>query len=201
MGATASKPARSAASAASRRQYPKTASPGTTKATPTPTPINQSLPKQEAGPTYHSKEQASASRSEGISYPLLLRNSNSYADILNSNWPRRPRSPFRRLTTLHRPRNTKPYILPLQHIQSIPPLPSSKPTSSNTIRQSKSKWWRRNALRLPRRKQQSRTPGAFISQPNHKSRRTRTRVLRKAESSRQGISGCYDYSAGVEYAG
>lgn len=71
MGATASKPARSAASAASRRQYPKTASPGTTK--PTPTPIKQSPPQQEtAGLTYHSKEQASSSRSEGMPIHSLL---------------------------------------------------------------------------------------------------------------------------------
>lgn len=78
MGATASKPARSAASAASRRQYPKTASPGTTQATPTP--IKRAPPQQEAGPTYHSKEQASASRSAGISTFLPI-NCNISADI------------------------------------------------------------------------------------------------------------------------
>ncbi|CRG90105.1 hypothetical protein PISL3812_07146 [Talaromyces islandicus] len=72
MGASASKPARSAAAAASRRQYPSSPSPSTTTAVPRQ---QQQQPKQqqkqatrapEAGPTYHSSEEVSSSRTQAI---------------------------------------------------------------------------------------------------------------------------------------
>ncbi|RAO71437.1 uncharacterized protein BHQ10_007449 [Talaromyces amestolkiae] len=110
MGATASKPARSAASAASRRQYPKTASPGTTKATPTP--IKQAPPHQEAGPTYHSKEQASATRSEAID---LDARDPHFAASLRSIGPVTPNPTFSHSSTFNQTR-TFPQFQP----QSIP---------------------------------------------------------------------------------
>ncbi|GAM38408.1 oligosaccharyltransferase subunit [Talaromyces pinophilus] len=107
MGATASKPARSAASAASRRQYPKTASPGTTKATPTP--INKSPSKQEAGPTYHSKEQASASRSEAID---LDARDPHFAASLRSIGPVTPNPTFSHSSTFNQSRTFPPQYQP-----------------------------------------------------------------------------------------
>ncbi|KAJ5631423.1 uncharacterized protein N7484_011523 [Penicillium longicatenatum] len=80
MGSAASKPARSAAGAATRRQYPKKPAPPprapaappkkTQESKPTPTPAptppsaRASTPAQ--GPTYHSKEQPSATKSNAI---------------------------------------------------------------------------------------------------------------------------------------
>ncbi|KAJ0421649.1 hypothetical protein BJY00DRAFT_108139 [Aspergillus carlsbadensis] len=86
MGSSASKPARSAAQAATRRQYPKqpsTPSPATTtaprsrppRATQPPPPSQTSPPApkpdvrppaQGQGPVYHSKEQASTEKSAAI---------------------------------------------------------------------------------------------------------------------------------------
>ncbi|OJJ44557.1 hypothetical protein ASPZODRAFT_18134 [Penicilliopsis zonata CBS 506.65] len=65
MGSSASKPARSAAAAATRRQYPKQASvsPPTapkTRSSPQPRPATR------PGPTYHSTEQASSTKSKAI---------------------------------------------------------------------------------------------------------------------------------------
>ena len=51
--------------AAPRRQYPKTPSPSTTSS------ITQPATSQSAGPKYHSKEKASATRSEGNSITLF----------------------------------------------------------------------------------------------------------------------------------
>lgn len=87
MGASASKPARGAARAATRRQYPHSPSPSTTSrqpppARPSPAPSataaqhqqyqrqaqSQSQPQQAQspqGPTYHSKERPSSVKSEG----------------------------------------------------------------------------------------------------------------------------------------
>ncbi|KAG2420863.1 hypothetical protein HFD88_000477 [Aspergillus terreus] len=68
MGSSSSKPVRSAAQAASRRQYPKqpTATPP-----PRPSPAAPPKPRQAPesaprGPTYHSKEQPSTIKSAGI---------------------------------------------------------------------------------------------------------------------------------------
>ncbi|EED16453.1 conserved hypothetical protein [Talaromyces stipitatus ATCC 10500] len=96
MGATASKPARSAVNAASRRQYPKTASPGTTKTTQ----IKQ-LPEQHevAGPTYHSKEQASSLRSEAID---LDARDPHFAASLRSIGPVTPNPTFSHSSTFNR---------------------------------------------------------------------------------------------------
>ncbi|KAJ5812003.1 hypothetical protein N7474_008304 [Penicillium riverlandense] len=92
MGSAASKPARTAAGAAARRQYPKQPAPSTrgplsspatapsdTNAAPTPTPTPTSAPTPTAaqppqpsqaptsqGPTYHSKEQPSSVKSNAI---------------------------------------------------------------------------------------------------------------------------------------
>ncbi|KAJ5294189.1 hypothetical protein PENANT_c028G09844 [Penicillium antarcticum] len=87
MGSAASKPAKSAASAAARRQYPKKPTPPPTgqrkapketKAAPTPEPASAapnleytpSTPHAPApssqGPTYHSKEPASGVKSDAI---------------------------------------------------------------------------------------------------------------------------------------
>src|SRR4051812_12724395 len=90
MGSAASKPAKSAASAAVRRQYPKKAAPPPTgqrkapqeaKAASTPKPATAapnleytpSTPRtptpSSQGPTYHSKEPASSVKSDGMSSP------------------------------------------------------------------------------------------------------------------------------------
>ncbi|KAJ5582596.1 hypothetical protein N7535_001216 [Penicillium sp. DV-2018c] len=85
MGSAASKPAKSAAGAAARRQYPKQPAPpprgpgnGPQKTTAAPTPGPTPPPKPRAspsppapapssqGPTYHSKEQASGVKSDAI---------------------------------------------------------------------------------------------------------------------------------------
>ncbi|KAE8145104.1 hypothetical protein BDV25DRAFT_77285 [Aspergillus avenaceus] len=69
MGSTASKPAKSAAQAATRRQYPKQPSsspiPPTPKPAPTPRAPKAPEPKAQ-GPTYHSKEQPSLTKSNAI---------------------------------------------------------------------------------------------------------------------------------------
>ncbi|EFW15135.1 conserved hypothetical protein [Coccidioides posadasii str. Silveira] len=62
MGASVSKPARAAASAATRRQYPIQPSPSTT----TSHAQEPTAPKRKAGPVYHSKEQASRTKTEAI---------------------------------------------------------------------------------------------------------------------------------------
>ncbi|KAJ6017783.1 hypothetical protein N7451_001162 [Penicillium sp. IBT 35674x] len=80
MGSAASKPARSAAGAATRRQYPKKPAPPPrapaappkkiqeSKPTPTsaPTPPPARAPAPAQGPTYHSKEQPSVTKSNAI---------------------------------------------------------------------------------------------------------------------------------------
>ncbi|PLB54632.1 hypothetical protein P170DRAFT_505365 [Aspergillus steynii IBT 23096] len=69
MGASSSKPVRSAAQAASRRQYPKQPSPTTSapSSAPTPPPKTHRAPEtSHAGPTYHSKEQPSLVKSNAI---------------------------------------------------------------------------------------------------------------------------------------
>ncbi|KAJ6084142.1 hypothetical protein N7486_010942 [Penicillium sp. IBT 16267x] len=80
MGSAASKPARSAAGAATRRQYPKKpAPPPRTPAappkkipesnptpTPAPTPLPARAPAPAHGPQYHSKEQPSVTKSNAI---------------------------------------------------------------------------------------------------------------------------------------
>ncbi|KAK2871787.1 hypothetical protein FQN49_002827 [Arthroderma sp. PD_2] len=72
MGASASKPARAAATAASRRQYPLRPSPSTTSTPAQSQPTGAGAgadtksDTQRQGPIYHSQEKASATRSEAI---------------------------------------------------------------------------------------------------------------------------------------
>ncbi|KAF3480883.1 uncharacterized protein GIQ15_06230 [Arthroderma uncinatum] len=67
MGTSASKPARAAATAASRRQYPLRPSPSTTSTPARPQPAAAAeKDTQKQGPVYHSQEKASATRSEAI---------------------------------------------------------------------------------------------------------------------------------------
>ncbi|KAL2818819.1 hypothetical protein BDW59DRAFT_165355 [Aspergillus cavernicola] len=73
MGSSASKPARSAAQAASRRQYPKqpsTPSPAATRPPPAKAQAPAQTPREAVhpsqGPIYHSKEQASTEKSSAI---------------------------------------------------------------------------------------------------------------------------------------
>ncbi|PGH34882.1 hypothetical protein GX50_02233 [[Emmonsia] crescens] len=70
MGASSSKPIKSAANAASRRQYPKKPSSSTTASTGA-TPADRAAraanrQQEQSGPAFHSKEKASAVRSEAI---------------------------------------------------------------------------------------------------------------------------------------
>lgn len=75
MGSSSSKPVRSAAQAVSRRQYPKQPStlPSTPSKPPSPGPASAPRPPKEpetktrapTGPTYHSKEQPSLTKSNG----------------------------------------------------------------------------------------------------------------------------------------
>ncbi|KAB8265837.1 hypothetical protein BDV32DRAFT_115954 [Aspergillus pseudonomiae] len=75
MGSSSSKPVRSAAQAVSRRQYPKQPSPlPSTPKPPSPSPASATRPQKEpetktpapTGPTYHSKEQPSLTKSNAI---------------------------------------------------------------------------------------------------------------------------------------
>ncbi|RMJ20917.1 hypothetical protein PHISP_08215, partial [Aspergillus sp. HF37] len=67
MGSSASKPARAAANAASRRQYPKQPSSPPTGAPKTaPKEASQQHTHEPQGPTYHSKEPPSSVKSEAI---------------------------------------------------------------------------------------------------------------------------------------
>ena len=92
MGSAASKPAKSAAGAAARRQYPKQPAPpprgprkapNETKAASAPTPTPAPKPKAgpspsqtpappSQGPTYHSKEKASGVKSDGMYSPGII---------------------------------------------------------------------------------------------------------------------------------
>ena len=71
MGSSASKPARAAANAASRRQYPKQpVSPTTAPPTGAPKQAPRESPQEPKpaahGPAYHSKEQPSSVKSDGM---------------------------------------------------------------------------------------------------------------------------------------
>ncbi|KAF5860770.1 hypothetical protein ETB97_001052 [Aspergillus alliaceus] len=73
MGSSSSKPVRSAAQAVSRRQYPKQPSVPSTSPTPRPAPSprtpkepTQTQSQTPTGPTYHSKEQPSLTKSNAI---------------------------------------------------------------------------------------------------------------------------------------
>lgn len=89
MGSSPSKPVRSAAQAVSRRQYPKQPSnlPSTPSKPPSPGPASAPRPPKESeaktraptGPTYHSKEQPSLTKSNGtFIIPLGGRTSRSH---------------------------------------------------------------------------------------------------------------------------
>ncbi|KAJ5185160.1 hypothetical protein N7491_006969 [Penicillium cf. griseofulvum] len=120
MGSAASKPAKSAAGAASRRQYPKQSAPpprGPRKApketkaasAPMPTPASKSMatpsptrapasPSQ--GPTYHSKEKASGVKSEAID---MDGRDPDFAASLRSIGPVNPSPTFSNSSTVNRP--------------------------------------------------------------------------------------------------
>lgn len=152
MGSSASKPARAAAGAA-KRQYPKqatppprapAAAPKETKApeapTPQPTPPPSQPPRPApGGPTYHTKEQPSHVKSNGMHSFAPLRSAaiaatsfaandlrfistlhelvmNTLTYLSNSNRPRRPRPRLCRLPPLYRARQPQPNPLPLQHL-------------------------------------------------------------------------------------
>ncbi|OJD10615.1 hypothetical protein AJ78_08426 [Emergomyces pasteurianus Ep9510] len=65
MGASSSKPIKVAANAVSRRQYPKTPSSSTTTSSGA-TAADTNRLQEQSGPAFHSKEKASAVRSEAI---------------------------------------------------------------------------------------------------------------------------------------
>ncbi|GMF74320.1 unnamed protein product [Aspergillus oryzae] len=83
MGSSSSKPVRSAAQAVSRRQYPKQPStlPSTPSKPPSPGPASAPRPPKEpetktrapTGPTYHSKEQPSLTKSNDPDFAASLR--------------------------------------------------------------------------------------------------------------------------------
>ncbi|CAI7652931.1 unnamed protein product [Penicillium glandicola] len=120
MGSAASKPAKAAAGAASRRQYPKQPAPpprGPRKApketkvasatTPTPAPqykVSQASPRAPApssqGPTYHSKEKASGVKSDAID---MDGRDPDFAASLRSIGPVNPSPTFSNSSTFNRP--------------------------------------------------------------------------------------------------
>ncbi|KAL4804264.1 hypothetical protein BDV18DRAFT_162027 [Aspergillus unguis] len=118
MGSSASKPARSAAQAASRRQYPKkpsAPSPAATKRSPPPqasaSPSNQQpshashepkVPPQSPaqGPTYHSKEKAATEKSSAID---LDGRDPHFAASLRSIGPVTPAPTFSNSSTFNQP--------------------------------------------------------------------------------------------------
>ncbi|KAL4922529.1 hypothetical protein BDW62DRAFT_54675 [Aspergillus aurantiobrunneus] len=145
MGSSTSKPARSAAQAATRRQYPKqpsasspaTASPSpsatTTQRPPPPPPSPAShepkIPPQTSsqGPTYHSKEQASTEKSSAID---LDGRDPHFAASLRSLGAVSPSPTFSNSSTFNQanPAQTQPQTLsPNSH----PPSPTVFPTASN----------------------------------------------------------------------
>ncbi|CAI7648890.1 unnamed protein product [Penicillium palitans] len=122
MGSAASKPVKSAAGAASRRQYPKQPAPpprGPRKApketkaasAPSPTPTSKSKPQASPstpraptapsqGPTYHSKEQASSVKSDAID---MDGRDPDFAASLRSIGPVNPSPTFSNSSTFNRP--------------------------------------------------------------------------------------------------
>ncbi|CAG7963435.1 unnamed protein product [Penicillium nalgiovense] len=119
MGSAASKPAKSAAGAAARRQYPKQPAPpprGPRKApketkaasaptpTPAPKPTDPSSPRAPAppsqGPTYHSKEKASGVKSDAID---MDGRDPDFAASLRSIGPVDPSPTFSNSSTFNRP--------------------------------------------------------------------------------------------------
>ncbi|CAG8310549.1 unnamed protein product [Penicillium nalgiovense] len=119
MGSAASKPAKSAAGAAARRQYPKQPAPpprGPRKApketkaasaptpTPAPKPTGPSSPRAPAppsqGPTYHSKEKASGVKSDAID---MDGRDPDFAASLRSIGPVDPSPTFSNSSTFNRP--------------------------------------------------------------------------------------------------
>ncbi|KAL3473594.1 hypothetical protein BJX99DRAFT_233483 [Aspergillus californicus] len=118
MGASSSKPARSAAQAVSRRQYPKqpsTPSPATSRPPPPPPPPKSQSPTPRAapqprqpesasqGPTYHSKEKASIERSSAID---LDGRDPHFAASLRSIGPVTPSPTLSNSSTFNQPKHT-----------------------------------------------------------------------------------------------
>ncbi|EKV07532.1 Ribophorin II [Penicillium digitatum] len=128
MGSAASKPAKSAVGAASRRQYPKQSAPpprGLRKApketkaasapTPTPAPKPTASPSPASapappsqGPTYHSKEQASSVKSDAID---LDGRDPDFAASLRSIGPVNPSPTFSNSSTFNLP-GSKQIVFP-----------------------------------------------------------------------------------------
>ncbi|KAJ5384753.1 hypothetical protein N7517_002664 [Penicillium concentricum] len=114
MGSAASKPVKSAAGAASRRQYPKQPAPPPrgprkapkeSKAASAPTPkASPSPPRAPAppsqGPTYHSKEKASGVKSDAID---MDGRDPDFAASLRSIGPVNPSPTFSNSSTVNRP--------------------------------------------------------------------------------------------------
>ncbi|OAX82128.1 hypothetical protein ACJ72_03523 [Emergomyces africanus] len=117
MGASSSKPIKAAANAASRRQYPKKPSSSTTTSTPTNRAATAPNRVQEqSGPAFHSKEKASAIRSEAID---LDARDPHFAASLRSIGPVTPNNnPFNKQ---HQ-----------QHQQSVSTIFPSSPTTTST---------------------------------------------------------------------
>ncbi|KAL4784815.1 hypothetical protein BJX76DRAFT_356675 [Aspergillus varians] len=134
MGSSASKPVRSAAQAASRRQYPKqppTASPATASPSPAATAPRQPPPPPPSsasrepkiqprtpapGPTYHSKEKASTEKSSVID---LDGRDPHFAASLRSIGPVTPSPTFSNSSTFNQaqtqpqmPSHTSPSVFP-----------------------------------------------------------------------------------------
>ncbi|KAK2798026.1 hypothetical protein FQN51_007951 [Onygenales sp. PD_10] len=111
MGASSSKPIKSAAGAAARRQYPQRPSPST-RTTPPKSAENAERPRQP-GPVFHSKEKASAMRSEAID---LDARDPHFAASLRSLGPVTPSPTLSNSSTFNQP----------------PPLHTSAPTPTST---------------------------------------------------------------------
>ena len=103
MGSSSSKPVRSAAQAVSRRQYPKQPSPlPSTPKPPSPSPASAPRPQKEpetktrapTGPTYHSKEQPSLTKSNGTCIILGQATGGPFP----SSFQRREKQPQHKLT-------------------------------------------------------------------------------------------------------
>ena len=208
MGSSSSKPVRSAANTVSRRQYPKqptsppTASPSATvqaqrsRAQPPPRPSRepQTSPQDQ---TIQSNEQASQVKSNGMLYPTWscgaraqerseqnnkrIKKNVTNQTKTNSHRHGRPRSPIRRLPPIHRPRDSRPDILPLEHLRpfrssSHPAEPIPNP--------------------LPQCILQSIAPGGKCASADYRSRREGSRGVRATESWGTGVFGCVDDSSG-----
>ncbi|KAK2803079.1 hypothetical protein FQN50_007160 [Emmonsiellopsis sp. PD_5] len=129
MGASSSKPIKSAAGTAARRQYPKRPSPSTRT---TPKSAENAERPRQPGPVFHSKEKASTMRSEAID---LDARDPHFAASLRSLGPVTPSPTLSNSSTFNQPPqpHTPTSPSPSPQSQSPPPSPSPETTTNPAL--------------------------------------------------------------------